>query len=232
MGSRGFGRACLADVRRRLARYVLDAAAVPDADPVRALLVCREPEILAVWEAPPQPRTLESVVDEILALLARGEQLRAAGGGRRPLRNGGLPVAVDFGHATLPEVAAFVLAGLRPREREVLELRFSGTDGEGPSLSTLGKRFGLTRERVRQIGAAALSRLGRDTEVQRRKPLTDDLLERFRAGGGVLREMAVVTCLRDRYPGPRGLALPLHECCWPPPRPSSAWPGPCGAARR
>jgi RNA polymerase primary sigma factor len=52
-----------------------------------------------------------------------------------------------------------VLASLTPRERKVIELRF-GLMGEHPrTLEEVGKRFDLTRERIRQIEAKALSKL-------------------------------------------------------------------------
>jgi RNA polymerase primary sigma factor len=48
---------------------------------------------------------------------------------------------------------------LTPRERRVLELRF-GLNGEHPqTLDEVGRQFSVTRERVRQIEAKALSKL-------------------------------------------------------------------------
>jgi RNA polymerase sigma factor (sigma-70 family) len=52
-----------------------------------------------------------------------------------------------------------VLSMLTPRERRVLELRF-GLNGEHPqTLDEVGRQFSVTRERVRQIEAKALSKL-------------------------------------------------------------------------
>lgn len=51
------------------------------------------------------------------------------------------------------------LAKLRPREIKVLTLRF-GLDGNtSKSLQEISEIFGLTRERIRQVEAKALSRL-------------------------------------------------------------------------
>lgn len=59
------------------------------------------------------------------------------------------------------EDLAGVLRDLPDAERGVLELRF-GLEGEEPrTLESIGRQVGLTRERVRQIEAAALARLRR-----------------------------------------------------------------------
>ena len=52
-----------------------------------------------------------------------------------------------------------ILDTLAPRERRVLQLRFGLVDGRQRTLAEVGKRFGLGRERVRQIEATALCKL-------------------------------------------------------------------------
>jgi RNA polymerase primary sigma factor len=52
-----------------------------------------------------------------------------------------------------------LLGGLSPREEKILRLRFGiGEDGEC-TLEEIGKQFGLSRERIRQIEAKAIERL-------------------------------------------------------------------------
>lgn len=51
------------------------------------------------------------------------------------------------------------LEHLTQRERRVLELRFGLTDGRTRTLEEVGREFGRTRERIRQIEAKALKRL-------------------------------------------------------------------------
>ncbi len=52
-----------------------------------------------------------------------------------------------------------VLTALSPREARVLKLRFGLTDGRSYTLKEVGEKFGVTRERIRQIEAEALQRL-------------------------------------------------------------------------
>jgi RNA polymerase primary sigma factor len=59
----------------------------------------------------------------------------------------------------LTEQIQKLLAGLSPREERIVRLRFGiGQDGEC-TLEEIGKQFGLSRERIRQIEAHALQRL-------------------------------------------------------------------------
>jgi RNA polymerase primary sigma factor len=52
-----------------------------------------------------------------------------------------------------------ILDSLSPRERNVLRLRFGLDDGQARTLEEVGQKFGVTRERVRQIEAKALRKL-------------------------------------------------------------------------
>jgi RNA polymerase primary sigma factor len=52
-----------------------------------------------------------------------------------------------------------VLASLSARENRVLQLRFGLQDGRSYTLEEVGQKFGVTRERIRQIEAKALSKL-------------------------------------------------------------------------
>lgn len=52
-----------------------------------------------------------------------------------------------------------ILGALSDREREVLRYRFGLEDGRSYTLEEVGKRFGVTRERIRQIEAKALRKL-------------------------------------------------------------------------
>ncbi len=62
-------------------------------------------------------------------------------------------------HQLLKEQVEDVLASLTGRERRVLQLRFGLDDGRSRTLEEVGKEFGVTRERIRQIEAKALRKL-------------------------------------------------------------------------
>jgi len=66
------------------------------------------------------------------------------------------------------------LADLPPREVRILQLRYGLLDGESYTLEEVGKKMGVSRERVRQIEAQALSRL---RQPNHRKKLRDYLKE-------------------------------------------------------
>ena len=60
-----------------------------------------------------------------------------------------------------------ILQDLPPREVRILQLRYGLVDGETYTLEEVGKKLGVTRERVRQIEAQALSRLRHPTHARK-----------------------------------------------------------------
>jgi RNA polymerase primary sigma factor len=67
-----------------------------------------------------------------------------------------------------------VLNALPPREVRILQLRYGLLDGKSYTLEEVGRKMGVTRERVRQIEAQALSRLRHPSH---RRTLVDYLAE-------------------------------------------------------
>ncbi len=75
-----------------------------------------------------------------------------------------LPGPVDAAsRQLLKEQIRSALGVLSDREREVLQMRFGLTDGQDHTLEEVGKYFGVTRERIRQIEAKALRKLRHPT---------------------------------------------------------------------
>jgi RNA polymerase primary sigma factor len=69
----------------------------------------------------------------------------------------------------LKEEIKNVLLTLQEREQEVLELRFGLIDGTSHTLEEVGKRFNVTRERIRQIEAKALRKLRHPSRAKKLK---------------------------------------------------------------
>ncbi|MEY9842209.1 RNA polymerase sigma factor [Streptacidiphilus sp. EB103A] len=117
-------------------------------------------EVAAVLELPP-----ERVV-EVLRLAQEPVSLHAPVGEEDDVALGDL---IEDGDATSPvESAAFmllrqhleaVLSTLGERERRVVQLRYGLIDGRPRTLEEIGRMFGVTRERIRQIESKTLNKL-------------------------------------------------------------------------
>ena len=67
----------------------------------------------------------------------------------------------------LKEQVGDVLGSISQRERRVLQLRFGLEDGRSRTLEEVGREFGVTRERIRQIEAKALRKLRHPTRSKK-----------------------------------------------------------------
>ncbi|MCL6646939.1 MAG: RNA polymerase sigma factor RpoD [Chloroflexi bacterium] len=81
------------------------------------------------------------------------------------------PEAVTF--QLLKEQVDGALKTLPPRERKVLRLRFGLEDGRSRTLEEVGREFGVTRERIRQIEAKALRKLRAPSRSKRLRGYLD-----------------------------------------------------------
>ncbi|MBQ5686321.1 MAG: sigma-70 family RNA polymerase sigma factor, partial [Ruminococcus sp.] len=76
-------------------------------------------------------------------------------------------------YTLLREQLSEVLHTLTPREEQVLRLRFGLDDGHTRTLEEVGKKFNITRERIRQIEAKALRKLRHPSRSRKLKDYLD-----------------------------------------------------------
>ena len=74
---------------------------------------------------------------------------------------------VSAGRKLLKERLDFILDDLLPREQKILAMRFGLDDGVTHTLEEVGKEFGVTRERIRQIEAKALEKIRKHEHAKR-----------------------------------------------------------------
>mgnify|MGYP002644851374 CR=1 FL=1 len=82
------------------------------------------------------------------------------------------PDAASF--SMLQEQLTQVLDSLADRERKVIELRFGLVDGHPRTLEEVGREFGVTRERIRQIESKTLAKLRHPSRSSRLKDYVED----------------------------------------------------------
>jgi RNA polymerase primary sigma factor len=76
--------------------------------------------------------------------------------------------------ALLNEAIRDALDDLTERERQVVRLRFGLEDGQVRTLEEVGKEFGVTRERIRQIESKVLAKLRHPIRSQRLRDYLDE----------------------------------------------------------
>ena len=82
------------------------------------------------------------------------------------------PDAASF--SMLQEQLGKVLEGLAERERKVISLRFGLEDGHPRTLEEVGREFGVTRERIRQIESKTLAKLRHPSRSSKLKDYLED----------------------------------------------------------
>ncbi|MBQ9021330.1 MAG: RNA polymerase sigma factor RpoD [Eggerthellaceae bacterium] len=82
------------------------------------------------------------------------------------------PDAASF--SMLQEQLTKVLEGLAERERKVISLRFGLEDGHPRTLEEVGREFGVTRERIRQIESKTLAKLRHPSRSSKLKDYLED----------------------------------------------------------
>jgi RNA polymerase primary sigma factor len=86
-----------------------------------------------------------------------------------------------LGDKNLSEDLNRIVDSLDPREAEILRLRF-GLGGRDPlTLDEVGKKFNITRERIRQLQDLALRQVRRKIHERNRQRSSDEVMEERRA---------------------------------------------------
>jgi RNA polymerase primary sigma factor len=135
-----------------------------------------------LWTQLGREPTLEEVAEEANLPIAQAHEVKAAARAStsldQPVGDTEDAVFGDFvaGEGPLPDeevevslrcqALAEALQALADRERQVLILRYGLDDSDPKTLEDIGRRLGLTRERVRQIETEALKRLARLREME------------------------------------------------------------------
>jgi RNA polymerase primary sigma factor len=135
-----------------------------------------------LWTQLGREPTLEEVAEEANLPIAQAHEVKAAARAStsldQPVGETEDAVFGDFvaGDGPLPDeevevslrcqALAEALGALAERERKVLILRYGLVDEDPKTLEEIGRRLGLTRERVRQIETEALKRLARLREME------------------------------------------------------------------
>src|SRR6188768_3893401 len=135
-----------------------------------------------LWTQLGREPTLEEIAEEASLPIHQAKEVRAAARAAtsldQPVGDQEDAVLGDFvaGEGPLPDEEVEVslrsqalreaLAALSERERQVVVLRYGLTDAEPKTLEEIGRRLGLTRERVRQIEIDSLRRLSTLRELE------------------------------------------------------------------
>ncbi|MDD3662686.1 MAG: sigma factor-like helix-turn-helix DNA-binding protein [Candidatus Pacebacteria bacterium] len=87
------------------------------------------------------------------------------------------------------KVTKKILSGLSPRAHEVIVNRFGLTDdAERKTLEAIGKKYGITRERVRQIENAALNFIRKSESFKNEKQVFEELKSLMHSLGAIVSE--------------------------------------------
>ena len=119
-------------------------------------------------------------VEQVLSMAAQPTSLDAPIGEDGDATLGDLikaPDAVDpqavAEASALQKIVGEALATLTPREQRILRMRFGIGGAADHTLEEIGKEFGVTRERIRQIEAKALEKLRDPTRARKLATFVD-----------------------------------------------------------
>jgi hypothetical protein len=99
-----------------------------------------------------------------------------------------------------PQICQSFLKDLPERQKELILRRFGLVTGQRETLESIGKSYGITRERVRQIEADGMNRLKRPEILRITSPLFDYFQDYLKRQGGLKREDILLENLgKDKF---------------------------------
>lgn len=111
----------------------------------------------------------------------------------------------SLGDRNLIDDLRAMVGSLEPREAEILRLRYGLDGGEERTLEEVGKRFNVTRERVRQLQYTALRQIRREMQKRSRQRSRDEIAADANAARRteIFREFAARQIARRAASAPR-----------------------------
>jgi len=138
-------------------RLVQEFGREPTSEEIGSEMDMSADRVREIWEIYREPISLETPI---------GEEEDSSLGDFIPDNNTQAPDDAAS-YKFLKEQVNDVLDSISQRERRVLQLRFGLEDGRSRTLEEVGREFGVTRERIRQIEAKALRKLRHPTRSKK-----------------------------------------------------------------
>ncbi len=146
------------ELKRASARAARKLSRTPTVDEIAGQMQVKSEKVQQLLQMPRHPVSLETPVgneDSYLSDFIRDEKAESP--------------EEEAAQAELLERVDEVLSGLSEREEQVIRLRFGIDDGYAHTLDQIGRAFGVSRERIRQIEERALNKLRHPVRIRRLK---------------------------------------------------------------
>ncbi|SAL47787.1 RNA polymerase sigma factor RpoD [Caballeronia peredens] len=138
---------------REIQAFELETARAPELDEIAARLNMAAHKVVELQRITPEPLPIHELpIDELIAVEVRSDFVLPD------------PMDIASGFELLSAIDK-LLSTLKPQEEQVIRLRFGIGVEEALTLDEIGRRYGVTRERVRQIENAALVKLRRPNRM-------------------------------------------------------------------
>lgn len=146
------------ELRRASARVARKLSRAPTVEEIAGQMQVRTEKVQQLLQMPRHPVSLETPIgteDSYLSDFIKDEKV--------------VSPEADAAQNELLERIDDVLSSLSEREAEVIRLRFGIDDGYAHTLDQIGRTFGVSRERIRQIEERALNKLRHPVRIRKLK---------------------------------------------------------------